>query len=117
MTRARAAMDIQTSTVDGITTIELSGDLDTTTSREALAEILPLVEPHGKMILDLTRVPYMSSAGLRVLLSLYRHTSNQDGKLLLVGVSEEIRDTMEITGFWDFFTACATMDEAIALLR
>jgi anti-sigma B factor antagonist len=35
---------------------------------------------------------------------------------VLVGVAEEIRDTMEITGFWGFFTTCASMDEALAAL-
>jgi anti-sigma B factor antagonist len=110
-------MDIQIRTADGIKIIALRGELDTSTSREVQAQILSQVEPRGRVILDLSGVTYMSSAGLRVLLSLYRHTSNQDGELVLVGVAEEIRDTMEITGFWDFFTACASMDEAVAALR
>ncbi|WP_428263920.1 STAS domain-containing protein [Haliangium sp.] len=110
-------MDIDIRTDQDITVIELAGDLDTNTSREVQAQILPLVSAHGKMIVDLTGVSYMSSAGLRVLLSLYRHTSNQDGILVLVGVAEEIRDTMEITGFWDFFQTCASLDDAMSRLR
>jgi anti-sigma B factor antagonist len=109
-------MEIQLRTAGGVKIIELRGELDTNTSREVQVQILSVVEPRGQVILDLTGVSYMSSAGLRVLLSLYRHTSNQDGVLVLVGVAEEIRDTMEITGFWGFFTACASMDEALAAL-
>ena len=109
-------MDIQLRTAGEVKIIELRGELDTNTSREVQIQILSVVEPRGRVILDLSGVSYMSSAGLRVLLSLYRHTSNQDGVLVLVGVAEEIRDTMEITGFWEFFTACASMDEALAAL-
>jgi anti-sigma B factor antagonist len=109
-------MDIQIRTIDGITITELRGELDTNTSREVQSRILAVVEPRGRMILDLTGVSYMSSAGLRMLLSLYRHTANRDAVLVLVGVAEEIRDTMEITGFWGFFTACESMDHALATL-
>ena len=109
-------MDIQLRTAGEVKILELRGELDTNTSREVQIQILSVVESRGRVILDLSGVSYMSSAGLRVLLSLYRHTSNQDGVLVLVGVAEEIRDTMEITGFWEFFTACASMDEALAAL-
>ncbi|ACY16937.1 STAS domain-containing protein [Haliangium ochraceum] len=109
-------MDTQIRTEQGIDIITLHGHLDTRSSPAVQAAVLPRVTAKGKMILDLREVSYMSSAGLRVLLSLYRHTSNQQGALVLVGVSEEIRDTMEITGFWNFFTACASMDEALRIL-
>lgn len=109
-------MDLEIRDVDHITVVALTGDLDTNTFRDVQARILARVVPHGKMVLDLSGVTYMSSAGLRVLLSLYRHTSNQDGELVLVGVAEEIRDTMEITGFWDFFQACGTLDQALTRL-
>jgi anti-sigma B factor antagonist len=109
-------MEIQLHTDGAVRIIELRGELDTNTAREVQARILSVVTPRGRVILDLTGVSYMSSAGLRVLLSLYRHTANQDGVLVLVGVAEEIRDTMEITGFWGFFRACASLDEALAAL-
>ncbi len=106
-------MKIDTHTVEGVTIVEITGDLDTVSSRAAQTQILPMVKPRGKLILDFTQVTYMSSAGLRVLLSLYRHSANQDGELVLVGLTAEIRDTMEVTGFLDFFTACPSMQEAM----
>jgi anti-sigma B factor antagonist len=59
----------------------------------------------------------MSSAGLRTLLVLQRKAAEktieeQNIQIILVGLSEEIRDTMAITGFLDFFTVCETIDEA-----
>ena len=112
----RERIEIDVRSVEGVTLVVLTGDLDANTSRPVRARVLPLVDPGGKIIIDLSRLAYMSSAGLRVLLSLYRHTSNQDGKLVLVGISNEIRDTMEVTGFMDFFTACPTVQDAMHVL-
>ncbi len=98
----------------GVTVVALTGDLDTSTSRAVRTDVLPRVEPDGKMIMDLSAVSYMSSAGLRFLLSLYRHTANHNGNLALVGVSPEIRDTMEVTGFLDFFVVCPSMQDAMS---
>jgi len=109
----RESIEIDIRSLGGVTVVALTGDLDTKTSRAVRSEVLPLAEPGDKIIIDLSEVAYMSSAGLRFLLSLYRHSSNQSGTLILVGISEEIRDTMEVTGFLDFFTACNTVEEAM----
>jgi anti-sigma B factor antagonist len=65
------------------------------------------------MVLDMSHVPFMSSAGLRVLLLLYRKISGNEGKVVLVGLSDDLRDTMSITGFLDFFTTYNTLQEGI----
>ena len=59
-------------------------------------------------VFDVTGVPYMSSAGFRLLLLIYRQVSLRGGKVAIVGLSEEIRDTMAVTGFLDFFTIAAS---------
>mgnify|MGYP006271650491 CR=1 FL=1 len=53
--------------------------------------------------LELTEVPFMSSAGLRTLLTLQRKTMDMGVDLALIGVAEEIADTMKVTGFYQFF--------------
>ena len=55
----------------------------------------------------------MSSSGLRMLLVTYRMITGKSGKVILVGLSEDIRDTMSMTGFLDFFTYLPTLDEAL----
>lgn len=109
--RQSITVDIRSS--GDVTVVVLIGDLDTNTSRIVRPRVLPLAEPGSRMVIDLSQVAYMSSAGLRFLLSLYRHSANQDGKLVLVGISGEIHDTMEVTGFLDFFTACSTLEDAL----
>jgi anti-sigma B factor antagonist len=65
----------------------------------------------------MTEVPYMSSAGLRTLLSTYRQVTAKNGKLILVGLSEEIQDTMTVTGFLNFFKTSETVEEAVKALQ
>ena len=95
----------------------MAGDVDANTPTLVQQQVLPLAQPGSKIILDMTKVPYMSSAGLRMLLSLYRQISTNDGRIVLVGLSEEIRDTMHITGFLDFFTSCETLDSGLEALK
>lgn len=110
-------MEINTKTEQDITIIELSGDIDANTAPTVSEKVLPLATPGSKIIMDMTNVPYMSSAGLRVLLSLYRQTTNKNGKVVLVGLSEELTDTMSVTGFLDFFKTAENRESGLAELK
>jgi anti-sigma B factor antagonist len=96
-------MDVQITTVDDVTVATLEGELDGKTAPIAQSEILPLAQPGCKLLIDMSKVPYMSSAGLRMMLLIYRQVTANDGQSVLVGLSEEIEDTMEVTGFLDYF--------------
>jgi anti-sigma B factor antagonist len=109
-------MDITLTRQDDIQIATLVGDIDANTAPGVTAKILPLVEPGSKILLDLSAVLYMSSAGLRTLLSLYRQGAAQKSQLALVGLSEEIQDTMSVTGFLEFFITCDTLEEGIQQL-
>lgn len=108
-----ASLDV----LEQVTVVELVGDIDGSTASIVQGQVLPLAQTGGKMLLDMTQVPYMSSAGLRMLLSVYRQITAQDGQVVLVGLSEEIRDTMSITGFLDFFTDRETLDAGLEALK
>lgn len=110
-------MNIAISKAAEITVIKLEGDIDASTAVGVQEKVVPLAEPGAQILLDMIQVPYMSSAGLRMLLSLYRHVAAKEGKLVLVGVAEEIKDTMEVTGFLSFFTTCDTLEAGIAALK
>ena len=58
----------------------------------------------------------MSSAGLRLLLSIYRQITGAGGKIALAAVVDEIKDTMSVTGFLKFFVVHDTVAEAVASL-
>ena len=110
-------MEINTKTVEEVTTVEIQGDIDANTAPKVTETVLLLVQPGSKILMNMSEVPYMSSAGLRSLLSLYRQTTAKDGKIVLVGLTEEILDTMSITGFLDFFTTCDTVESGLAAFR
>jgi anti-sigma B factor antagonist len=97
--------------------IELIGDIDGGSAPLVQADVLAAAEPSIQMILDMTQVAYLSSAGLRMLLSVYRQVSVQSGQVVLVGLMEEIQDTMSITGFLEFFTVADTLEAAFSLLQ
>jgi anti-sigma B factor antagonist len=110
-------MKTQIKTVEGITVATLSGEIDATTAPTLTDKILPLAESGSKLLLDMSQIAYMSSAGLRVLLSLYRQATAHDGKVVLVGLSEELKDTMTVTGVLGFFTTGESVAEALAAFK
>ncbi|MBN3944719.1 MAG: anti-sigma factor antagonist [Nostoc sp.] len=100
-----------------VTLVTVVGDVDTNTAPLVQEQIIPLAQAGIRIILEMSKVPYMSSAGLRMLLTLYRQISTQGGQIILVGLSEDIRDTMSITGFLDFFKTADTLDQALETLN
>jgi anti-sigma B factor antagonist len=109
-------MEINVQSIGQVTVVEISGEIDSNTAPQAQERLLPLVQPGAKILLDMSGVEYMSSAGLRMLLSMYRQISRQNGGIVLVGLTEEIKDTMSITGFLNFFTTRDTVDEGLNAL-
>ncbi|MDT3401529.1 STAS domain-containing protein [Mucilaginibacter terrae] len=92
----------------------IEGSIDSKTAPDLQQSILPVINDRNKMVLDLTEVTFVSSAGLRVLLMVYRQLKSKDGKVFLVGVSDEIKDVMFMTGFITFFEITSTLEEALA---
>lgn len=96
-------MDINIRSVSGVTVVALSGELTAKTAPAVQERILEEAKPGCKMIVDMNGVTYMSSGGLRMMLKIYRTASSQGGRVLLVGLSEDVKATMAVTGFLDFF--------------
>lgn len=99
-----------------VTIIELEGSIDGKTAPQVREDIRPALEGTSLAILDLTKVGYLSSAGLRLLLLVYREFAAKNGKLVLVGVSEDIKAVMSHTGFLSFFTLTGTREQAFEAL-
>lgn len=106
-------MKLETSQSNGIGTARLEGSLDGKTVPEAREQLRPILDSNDRLILDLKKVDFLSSAGLRLLLLLYRELTARKGKLVLLGVSDDIRTVMSHTGFLNFFTLVNSESEAI----
>ena len=110
-------MTVNIREAQGVHVVELSGELDANTSPVAQQQILPLATEGSRLLLDLSGVSFMSSAGLRLLLSTYRQVGTQKGAVALAGLSEELKDTMSMTGFLSFFTVYDTTEEGLRALQ
>lgn len=84
-------------------TVALKGRLDTLTAPQLEEELKAEMGSLTALILELAQLEYISSAGLRVLLSAQK-TMNTRGSMVLRNVSEEIREIFEVTGFTDILT-------------
>ena len=83
-----------------VLTIALNGRLDTTTSPQLEGELRTSVNGVTELVFDLASLDYISSAGLRVLLSAQK-VMNRQGEMKLVNVKPEIMDIFDVTGFVD----------------
>lgn len=90
--------------LDGTTlTIALEGRLDTTTAPDLEKELKGGLDGVTELIMDLERLDYISSAGLRVLLSAQK-TMNKQGSMKLIHVNDMVMEVFEVTGFADILT-------------
>lgn len=108
-------MNVNIKTDGNIVIISIEGSIDSKTAGDLQSQIMEKVSETNNVLLDLTKVDYVSSAGLRVLLMIYRQIKSKNGKVILVGVSEEIRDVMSMTGFINFFEITNNINNALKI--
>ena len=84
-------------------TVMLSGRLDTTTAPELEKALQAADASVTELILDFAGLAYVSSAGLRVLLTTQKKM-NKQGKMIIRNVCDDIKEIFEITGFLDILT-------------
>jgi len=88
---------------DGKMNIALEGRLDTTTAPELEKKLKGEMGDVTELTVDLAELSYISSAGLRLLLSAQK-TMNKQGSMVVRNVSEEVNEIFEMTGFSDILT-------------
>lgn len=84
-------------------TLEIIGRVDTTTAPQLEAVMEQSLDGVTDLVLDLSGLEYMSSAGLRVLLMVQKKM-NVQGSMKLINVNDDIMEIFEITGFADILT-------------
>ena len=84
-------------------TVTLSGKLDSDSAPRLTAELAASLGGITELILDMTELSYISSAGLRTLL-ITQQKMNRQGRMVIVGVRDSIKDVFRITGFSELLT-------------
>ncbi|MCR4745583.1 MAG: STAS domain-containing protein [Lachnospiraceae bacterium] len=96
-------MDIKKTQDGSNLTVSLSGRLDTTTAPELESSLKEVLGGLTNLVFDFSALEYISSAGLRVLLSCQK-TMNKQGSMKITNVNETIKDIFDVTGFSDILT-------------
>ena len=93
-------LEIEKKLEEGVLTFILTGRLDTMTSRQ-LESAIPSLYGVTKLVFDFSKLEYMSSAGLRLILILQKKMSVQ-GTLVVKNPNPEIKELFDMTGFSDY---------------
>lgn len=110
-------MDLNILTEGAIKIIEIEGKLDSASAQDAEDKVRDVLLPECRILLDMRSCSFVSSAGLRALLMVAKRIKTVGGAGVMCGVSLEIREVMEMTGFEDLFAMYDSMDDAIAALK
>ena len=81
-----------------LVTLEITGRLDTTTAPNLESIINELSEDTKELIFDMSGVEYISSAGIRVLLSAYKKINLNQGTMRIEEANEQVYEVFEMTG-------------------
>ncbi len=85
------------------TTVELAveGRLDTMTAPQMEATLKQVMDDAEEVLIRFDKLDYLSSAGLRVLLSAHKVMTKKGGKLTISGVNDTVKEVFDVTGFSD----------------
>ena len=91
-------MEIVSKTEGNKVTMEITGGLDTQTSPQLGEELSKLDDSVTSLVFDFAKLEYISSAGLRQVISAYKKMAGKDG-FKIINVSDEVFDVFRLTGF------------------
>ena len=96
-------LNIKKDGTDSALTMTLEGRLDTTTAPQLEEELAANLDGVTNLVFEISSLEYISSAGLRVLLSAQK-IMNKQGGMVVRGATDEVMEIFEVTGFSDILT-------------
>ncbi len=107
-------MEITQENINDVAIVSLKGRLNVTTTSELEQVFNTLFEENrAKVLVECRELEYISSAGLRVLLTAAKQFKKISGEIALAGLSQNVKQVFEISGFTSIFTIYTTRDEAV----
>lgn len=110
-------MEITNQKKDGITNVGISGRLDAASANEVEEKLNELIDGNDKLLIDLEKLEYISSAGLRVLLVVAKKVRKNNGKMCLCSLSENVSEVFQISGFSAIFDIAEFENDALKILN
>jgi anti-anti-sigma factor len=112
--REEASVNIKRRTIDNVTVVALSGALDGPAAVAAREKINKLLPQHEHLVVDLSETTCVSSASVRTMLLIYRQAQALGHTVAVVGLTPEVHNVLEATGFLDFFVVADTVKACVA---
>jgi anti-anti-sigma factor len=109
-------MNISETHEQSVLVVTLSGRLDSTTAKQ-LEEVLPeRAKTEAQVILDLTDIQYVSSAGLRVILKAAKAAKSAGHRFVLAGLAPQVDEVFQVSGFATILSIHADREQALTAL-
>ena len=107
-------MEINEQVTDQCLIIGITGRLDTTNYSMLEKKLMELIDSnHTKILVDCSKMDYISSSGLRILLMALKKITLVKGKFVLCGLQENIHEIFEISGFTSIFEIYLSKEDAL----
>lgn len=111
-------MDIQEERKDGFLILCLEGRLDANNSKIFEEKLLAVIDQgETRLVIDLSQLDYVSSAGLRTFLLGSKRLTPAGGQIVLCSLQEPVKQVFDIVGFYSIFSILGSKDEALNSLR
>ncbi len=110
-------MDVTSNQTEKALIITADGRLDTTTAADFESKCMEIISSGDKnIVIDLKGIEYISSAGLRSILSVGKKVRSDGGNLVFCNLRGMVREVFEISGFSSIFTIHDTREQALEAL-
>ena len=106
-------MEAQIEEKGDVIVVRVLGRLDAASSPQLEKKINSIIESgHFKLIMNLAGVDYLSSAGMRLMLSISKKLKNLEGKVVACSLSEDVMDVIKMAGFHQVLELYSTEEES-----
>ena len=110
-------MEINHKEENGIVFIAIKGRLDADSSPEAEIIVKDVLDgPANRMLFDLRDLEYLSSAGLRILLSAAKEMRRRNGQIVLCDLNEFVKEIFEVSGFQSLIPITDSVESGIKII-
>lgn len=110
-------MELQDSKMGQVAVVAVKGRIDNASAQLFQSHCESLItKGEKKLILDFTEVDYLSSAGLRSILTLEKKLKPISGRLLLCSLKPTVQEIFDISGFTSIFTISSSLEDAASLV-
>ena len=110
-------MQIETRKANSVLVVDMGGRLDSRTAGEAGDRMIAIAQGSDrKVVLNLEKLDYVSSAGLRIIVRASKLLQINRGKLTICGAKGGVKTVLETAGIHSLLKVCDTEEDAVAAL-